>query len=398
VIDLTNFWAGPIAPLHLAMFGADVVKVESIQRPDGARFADLIPNDPLWEWSALFAGANLGKRDVTLNLTAPEGTALLNRLLANADLVIDNYSTRVLEHFGLTWDCVHALNPRLIMLRMPAFGLDGPWRDHPGFGQTVEQISGLGWITGYEDLPLVPRAVCDPLAGLHAVLAALLALEHRQRTGEGQLVEVPLIETALNVAVDQVIEYSAYGTLARRQGNRGPGAAPQGVYRCAEPGEYVAIAVATDMQWDALRGVLGDPQWAREPALATAAGRRAAHDTIDARVEQWLSTQGRDAAAQRLADAGVPAHGVINAHFVVPNPQLEHRRFFQVMQHPVTGATRYPGLPMAFSGLDRQLHRRPPPTLGQHNTEVLGAELGLSAEEIADLRARKIIGERPVFM
>jgi crotonobetainyl-CoA:carnitine CoA-transferase CaiB-like acyl-CoA transferase len=230
------------------------------------------------------------------------------------------------------------------------------------------------------------------------VLAALLALEHRRRTGEGQLVEVPLIETALNVAADQVIEYSAYGTLAQRQGNRGPGAAPQGVYRCAEPGEYVAIAVATDTQWAALRTAMGDPEWAREPVLATADGRRAAHDTIDARIEHWLSTQGRDAAAQRLADAGVPAHGVINAHFVTPNPQLEHRRFFQVLQHPVTGATRYPGLPIAFSGLDRQLHRRPPPTLGQHNAEVLGAELGLSAEEIADLRARQIIGERPVFM
>ena len=398
VIDLTNFWAGPIVPLHLAMFGADVIKVESIQRPDGARLADLIPNEPVWEWSALFAGANLGKRDVTLNLMAPEGMTLLKRLLASADLVVDNYSARVLENFDLTWERVHALNPRLIMLRMPAFGLDGPWRDHPGFGQTVEQISGLGWITGYEDRPLVPRAVCDPLAGLHAVLAALLALEHRRRTGEGQLVEVPLIETALNVAADQVIEYSAYGTLARRQGNRGPYAAPQGVYRCAEAGEYVAIAVATDTQWAALRKAMGDPEWAREPVLATVAGRRAAHDAIDAHIEQWLCTQSRDAAAQRLADAGVPAHGVINAHFVTPNPQLEHRRFFQVMRHPVTGETRYPGLPMAFSGLERQLHRRPPPTLGQHNEEVLGGELGLSADAIADLRERKIIGERPVFM
>jgi len=398
VIDLTNFWAGPIAPVHLALFGADVVKIESIQRPDFARFADRIPNDPVWEWSALFAGANLGKRDVTLNLTTAEGTALLTRLLATADLVIDNYSARVLENFGLAWERVHALNPRLIMLRMPAFGLDGPWRDHPGFGQTVEQISGLGWITGYEDLPLVPRAVCDPLAGLHAVLAALLALEHRRHTGEGQLVEVPLIETALNVAADQVIEYSAYGALARRQGNRGPCAAPQGVYRCAEPDEYVAIAVATDTQWAALCKAMGDPQWAREPAFATAAGREAAHDTIDTYIEQWLSTQDRDVAAQHLADAGVPAHGVINAHFVTPNPQLEHRRFFQVMQHPITGETRYPGLPMAFSWIDRQLHRRPPPTLGQHNDDVLGAELRLSAEELADLRVRKIIGDRPVLM
>lgn len=398
VVDLTTFWAGPFAACHLAALGADVVKVESIQRPDGMRFAGAMPTDPVWEWSAVFAGANLGKRDVTLNLAAPEGTDLLMRLLADADLVIDNYSVRVLENFGLTWDRVRAASPRIIMLRMPAFGLDGPWRDRPGFGQTVEQISGLGWITGYEDLPLVPRGVCDPLAGLHAVIAVLFALEHRRRTGEGQLVELPLVETALNVAAEQVIEHSAYGALLMRGANRGPAAAPQGVYRCAGEGEYIAIAVATDAHWQGLRTAMGDPGWAREPALATAAGRRAAHDAIDAELDCWLATRAADAAAELLAAAGVPASVLINAHFVMPNPQLDYRRFFHVLRHPVTGETRYPGLPMAFSGLERSLHRRPPPTLGQHNDEILGGELGLSSAELDDLRARKIIGSRPVFM
>jgi crotonobetainyl-CoA:carnitine CoA-transferase CaiB-like acyl-CoA transferase len=186
--------------------------------------------------------------------------------------------------------------------------------------------------------------------------------------------------------------------LLQRAGNRGPYAAPQGVYRCAEPDEYVALAVATNDQWHALLKLLGDPEWSRDPALAAAVGRRAAHDTIDAHIEQWLSTQPRDVAAQRLIDAGVPAHPLVNPHFVWPNPQLEHRRFFQVMQHPVTGPTRYPGFPMAFSALDRHLHRSPPPTLGQHNDEVLGGELRLSVEELQDLRARRIIGERPTFM
>jgi crotonobetainyl-CoA:carnitine CoA-transferase CaiB-like acyl-CoA transferase len=284
------------------------------------------------------------------------------------------------------------------MVRMPAFGLDGPWRDRAGFAMTVEQASGLAWITGYEDIPLVPRGPCDPIGGTHAVIALLVALEHRRRTGEGQLVEVALVEAALNAAAEQVVEYSAYGRLLAREVNRGPYAAPQGVYRCAGADEYLALAVVNDAQWQALCTLLGAPPWARDPALATAAGRRAAHDAIDARLEEWLSAQACDDAVQKLVDAGVPAHPLVNGHYLMPNPQLEQRRFFQRIHHPVTGESRYPGLPMAFSGLGPDLHRRPPPTLGQHNDEILGGELGLSAEELQDLRERKVIGERPAFM
>jgi crotonobetainyl-CoA:carnitine CoA-transferase CaiB-like acyl-CoA transferase len=398
VIELSTFWAGPIAGCVLADMGAEVVKVESIQRPDGMRFAGAIPVDRLWEWSPVFAGVNLGKREVTLQLGNQEGMALLERLIRDADVLIENFSARVMDNFGLGWEVVHALNPRTIMVRMPAFGLDGPWRDRAGFAMTVEQASGLAWITGYEDLPLVPRGPCDPIGGMHAVFGLLLALEHRRGCGEGQLVELPLVEAALNVAAEQVIEYSAYGRLLNRAGNRGPGAAPQGVYACAGEEEHLALAVANDQQWQALCALMGAPEWSRNPALAEARGRRAAHDQIDEQIAEWLSLRKRDEAVQMLLDAGIPAHALTNGHYLMPNPQLEHRRFFQEMDHPVTGRTRYPGLPMAFSGLDRHLHRRPPPTLGQHNDEILGGELGLSEEELRGLRERKVIGERPSFM
>jgi crotonobetainyl-CoA:carnitine CoA-transferase CaiB-like acyl-CoA transferase len=335
---------------------------------------------------------------VTLQLDSEEGMALLHRLICGADVVTENFSARVMDNFGLGWETIHALNPHTIMLRMPAFGLDGPWRDRAGFAMTVEQASGLAWITGYRDMPLVPRGPCDPIGGTHAVFALLLALEHRRQTGEGQLVEVPLVEAALNVAAEQVIEHSAYGRLLERTANRGPYAAPQGVYRCSGEDEYLALAVATDAQWQRLCALMGDPERSRDPALASAGGRRAAHGEIDARITEWLSTQGCDEAVQKLVDAGVPAHPLVNGHYVMPNPQLEHRGFFQVMEHPVTGETRYPGLPMAFSGLGRRLHASPPPTLGQHNDEILGGELGLSADELRGLRERKIIGERPSFM
>jgi crotonobetainyl-CoA:carnitine CoA-transferase CaiB-like acyl-CoA transferase len=402
VVDLTAFWAGPFATCYLADLGADVVKVESIQRPDGMRFAGAIPNERLWEWSPVFAGANPGKRDVTLQLESERGMALLKQLISNADVVIENYSVRVVENFGLGWEDVRALSDRVIMVRMPAFGLDGPWRDRTGFAMTIEQVSGLAWMTGYEDLPLVIRGACDPVGGMQTVFALLMALEHRRRTGEGQLVEVPLLENALNLASEQVIEYSAYGELLSRDENRGPVSAPQGVYRCAPAGDdreqYVAIAIPDDAKWQNLREAMGDPDWARDAELDHATGRRARQDEIGEHLDAWLADQPRSDATERLVAAGVPASEVINAHRVMPHAQLEARSFFQTMVHPETGETRYPGFPMRFQAFGPGLHRSPPPTLGQHNAEILCGELGLSEQELDELQKLQIVGERPSFM
>ncbi|NRA00022.1 MAG: CoA transferase [Myxococcales bacterium] len=397
VVDLTCFWAGPVATSYLAEMGADVIKVESIQRPDGMRFSGAVRNEIMWEWSHVFHGANSSKRDVTLQLESEAGMSLLLRLIEKADLVVENFSARVMDNFGLTWEKLSALNPRLSLVRMPAFGLDGPWRDRPGFAPNVEQVSGLAWMTGYEDLPLIVRGACDPLGGMHTVFAIFLALEHRRRTGEGQLVEVPLVEPALNLAAEQVIEYSAYGELLERAGNRGPAAAPQGAYPCAD-GEHLAIAVATDAQWQGLVAALGRPAWALADELASAAGRHANHDRIDDELRDWLTDQSVASAETKLLEAGVPASACVNAHFLHPNPQLEHRRFFQTFEHPVAGSLRYPGFPAQFSAFGPHLRRAPAPTLGQHNDEILREELGLSDAEIAKLRETKIVGERPTFM
>ncbi|MBM4382977.1 MAG: CoA transferase [Deltaproteobacteria bacterium] len=403
VVDLTAFWAGPIVTSVFADLGADVIKVESIQRPDGMRFAGAIRKDPLWERGAVFHGVNCNKRGITLNLDAPEGRELLLRLVDRADVLIENFSVRVMEHFGLSWDALHARNPRLVLTRMPAWGLDGPWRDRVGFAPNVEQVSGLAWLTGYEDMPLVVRGACDPFGGMHAAFATLLALEQRSHTGEGQLVELPLVEPALNAAAEQVIEWTKHGVLLERQGNRGPYAVPQGVYRCAEetgraPQEqFIAIAVASDAQWQALRHVLGDPRALRDAALASAAGRRAAHDVIDAAIGAWCAARTSRDAEAALLPAGVPASVCIDAHALLPNAQLDARAAYTTLAHPVTGATRYPELPMRFESWPRPLRVAPPPTLGQHNEELL-RELGLREEEIAELRAKRVIGERPAWL
>ena len=395
IVDCTAWWAGPSASHVLAALGADVVKVESAGRPDLMRYTSVKPpsEDSWWDWGPLFHAVNTGKRAVTLDLTRPECVSVFERLLQTADALLENYTPRVMEQFGLGWERVHEVSPSLVMVRMPAFGLDGPWRDRTGFAQTMECVTGMSWLTGFADgPPVLVRGACDPLAGMHAVFATLLALAESEASGEGRLVEVPMVEAAVNAAAEQVIEHDTTGVLLTRTGNRGPVAAPQGVYPCAGDDTWIAVAVATDEQWGALRAALGDPEWAAGADLASADGRRAAHDVIDDALAAWCGTRQAEEAAELLAAAGVPAEVVIAARDMVDNPQLRHRRLFEVEDHPVTGRHPLPGQPFRFRHVDRWA-RTPSPTLGQHNDEVLG-EL-LSADELARLRDAGVVGERP---
>jgi crotonobetainyl-CoA:carnitine CoA-transferase CaiB-like acyl-CoA transferase len=405
VIDFTAFWAGPAATHFLAAMGADVIKIESIQRPDGMRFTSTAPPkvDRWWEWCPVFHGANGGKRSVTLDLSRPAGLDLVKRLIAGADAVTENFSPRVMENFGLGWEVVHEVNPAAVMVRMPAFGLDGPWRDRTGFAQNMEQVSGLAWVTGYQDgAPIIPRGACDPLAGMHVVVALLAALDERERSGEGSLVESTAVEVALNVAAEQVLEYGAYHRLIGRNGNRGPVAAPQGVYASQTAEEWIALATETDAQWQALAGVLdatgvlADGNLTGRADLAAAAGRHAAHDELDRVITQWCAARPQSEAVAALLDAGVPAAPAINPKDIAFNPQLGARAFFEPIDHPVTGHHDLPGFPFRAAGHDKGWLRSPPPTLGEHNEEVLGGLLGLDAETLAALAAEGVIGTRPI--
>jgi crotonobetainyl-CoA:carnitine CoA-transferase CaiB-like acyl-CoA transferase len=384
VVDCTAWWAGPAAGHALACLGADVIKVESITRPDLVRYAGVKPPsvDRWWEWGPMFHGANGGKRGITLDLTRPEGVEVFERLVGTADMVIENYTPRVMEQFGLGWERLHEVNPQLVMVRMPAFGLDGPWRDHTGFAQTMESVTGMAWVTGFPDsAPVLVRGACDPLAGMHAVIAAMLALEERDRRGEGVMVEATMVEAALNAAAEQVIEWSATGTVLTREGNRGHGASPQGVYQCTGDNRWIAIAVVTDPQWDALC------------ALAGLTLDRAAHDEIDDALSTWTSAQDADELAENLIAAGIPAGVVIAPRDVVHNPQLRHRGLFEMEHHPISGDNELLSLPFQLDG-EPTWTGRASPTLGQHNVEVL-TELGLTADEITKLEADGIIGTRP---
>lgn len=398
IVDFTAFWAGPFVTHYLAALGADVIKVESIQRPDGMRFQSVKqpPADRWWEWGALYHGMNLNKRGITLDLTRPEGTALAKRLCANADATVENFSPRVMDGLGLGWDALSRVNPRLIVVRMPAFGLDGPWRDRVGFAQTMEQVSGMAWLTGFADgAPVIPRGACDPLAGLHALAALLVALEHRRRTGRGQLVEATMVEAALNAASELVLEHGAYGARLARDGNRGPAGAPQNLYACRGKDVWLALSVTSDAEWARLVDALGAPAWACDPSLTSAAARRARHDEIDRELAAWTEEQNVDAAVDALLARGVPAAVVQPAARLAGNEQLRARRFFESVAHGIVGTHEYPTLAVRFGAGAAPRYERAAPTLGEHNDEVLRDVLGLADDEIAALRADGIIGERP---
>jgi crotonobetainyl-CoA:carnitine CoA-transferase CaiB-like acyl-CoA transferase len=403
VLDMTTFWAGPSCTHFLAMLGAEVIHVESTGKPDGTRLIAGVPitEDQWWERSPIFSALNTNKKGLTLDLQTSVGRDLLRRFIATSDVIVENFTPRVMDQIGLDFAAVQAVRPDAILLRMPGFGLDGPWRDNPAFAYVIEAASGVSWLTGYPDRnPYEPYSVGDPNAGVHALNALLLALEHRRRTGQGVLVEAAMVDAALNVAAEQVIEYSAYGAVLQRDGNRGPTAAPQNVYRTADVDEFgrrdswVAVAVATDEQWAGLREALGRPQWAMAPTLYGAAGRREHHDLIDEHLSAWCQHRSGDEIVGCLWYAGVPVAKVMQPHHQTELPQLRFRGFFEGVAHPVNDPVAHSTVPVRFSGGPNRFHVHPAPLLGQHNHELL-AEIGVSEDEIAELEANGVIGRAP---
>jgi crotonobetainyl-CoA:carnitine CoA-transferase CaiB-like acyl-CoA transferase len=398
VADFTANWAGPIVGHVLGLLGAEVIHVEGGKRPDGIRNNTCKPmTDPDWpEFSGLFAGTNTGKRSVTVDMNSEAGQQIARKLIATCDVVLENYSPRVMESWGLGWEQVHAVNPRAIMVRMPAYGLDGPWRDRGGYAQTMEMTSGMAATTGWPDqAPEIPNGPCDPIAGSHATIALLAALRHVRATGEGILVEAAMLSSALNVAAEAVIEYSAYGVELQRNGNRSPGPAPQGVYPTGEPDRlgfgdtrWVALSVTTDEQWAALCDAMDAPAWRDW----THDVRREHHDEIDAAIGAWTALSTVDALTETMLDAGVPVGEVILGHLVPELAQMQHRGFFEHVEHPVTGDNVHAGMPVRWASIPDGVQRGPAPILGGDDDLVWLHQVGLPPLEYERLRAEGVIG------
>ena len=397
VVDLGTFWAGPYCTMYLGALGAEVIKIESTRRPDGFRFSGAVPEmgEDWYDRGGIFAGTNLDKRELTLDLSDERGRALLLRLVERADVVLENFSARVVEQLGIGYDELLAVKPDLVMVRMPGFGLEGPWRDYVGWAMVIEQATGMASVTGPPELPMHPGGLADPVIGMHAAVAVQAALEHRARTGEGQLIEVAQLETGANLTAELVVEWSSRGeALPRGQPRpvrRTPGGLPLPCRR-TDAGVGRAHGRRRRRVARALCGVLGRDQWASDASLAAADGRRARHDELDEVLGAWTSERGPDEAVTELRAVGIPAARVLSVPMIEHDAQLAARGFFVELDHAKTGIRRYPGWPMHFSFTAEQ-HRFGAPTLGQHNREVL-TELGLDDDEIATLEREGIIGDR----
>lgn len=387
IVDLSMFWSGPLAADLFAQYGADVVKVESVQRVDGWRGLSAAAGI---ESSNLFNGVNLNKTGITLDLTSARGLELLRPLVEEADALIENFSPRVMGNFGLTDDVLHEWNPRLVILSMPAFGLSGPWREFVGFAPTIEQLSGLPELTGYPDGPpaLSGNSLADPCAGL-AGCFALLATLHSGRVGAH--IDLSQLEALTSLLAPDLTEQQATGAPRLRHGDASRSFAPQGCYPTNQPDTWIVFGAPDDTSWAGLAATAG-VGWADDPRFAEPASRLANADVLDELLAGWTLEHDNVELADALQAVGVPAAPVLRPSQLPTDEHLAARSSYQEMARAHVPRTRYPVLPFKFSRTPGAVHR-PGPTLGQDNDAVLGGRLGLSANELAELRAARVIGE-----
>ncbi len=395
IIDLTMGWAGPTAARHLGDLGAEIIKVEACQYPDWWRGTDLraaFIAEQKYEKIPWFQLMNRNKLDVTLDLTHPDGVALLKRLVSDADAVIENYSSEVLTKLGLDYGVLKTVKPDLVMLSMPAFGSNNAWSACRGYGSTLEQASGLPTVTGFPDDPptMNQTAYGDPVGGFNAAAALITALLHRQATGQGQNIDLSQVECMLPLVAPAIIAQSALGAVPDRIGNRHPVHVPHGAFRCAGDDRWIVVAVTGDAPWRALCDLLDRP----DLADLTAAQRRVREAELEALITAWTATRDADKTMIMLQSRGIAA-GVARLPFELDqDPHLRARGFWRRMDRPFIGA-HWQSSAAFREGRDAYPVRRTAPTLGQDNTAILGGRLGLTQMELDRLAAADVIGTIP---
>ena len=383
VVELGTLIAGPFASRICAEFGAEVIKVES---PDGG--------DPLRKWRKLYEGTSLwwfvqarNKRSITLNLKHEEGREVLKKLLAEADILIENFRPGVLEKLGLGWDVLHALNPKLVMVRLSGFGQTGPMHDQPGFGAVGESMGGLRYITGFEDRPPVRTGISigDSIAALWGVIGALMALRHREvNGGQGQVVDVALYEAIFAMMESMVPEFDVFGFIRERTGNIMPGITPSSIHTCAD-GKHIQIGANGDAIFQRFMRAIDRHDLADAPDLADNAGRDARRDELYGVIDRWAASLPLSEVETILVRAEVPASRIYSAEDMFADPQFLAREMFLSARLPDGKPFRMPGIVPKLSDTPGGVEWTGP-QLGEHNAEVLG-ELGYSAEDIAALKA-----------
>ncbi|HLZ69331.1 MAG TPA: CoA transferase [Dehalococcoidia bacterium] len=405
VADFSWFAAGPVAGAVLAQFGAEVIRVESESHLDGLRTTMPVPpgSEGSVNVSGYYNNFNANKRCFTLNMSRPEARAVALELLATCDVMLENYTPRIVEKWGLTYADVAAVRPDIIYVNIPMQGNWGPHRDFLGFGGVLAPVSGYSYLAGWPDRAPIgvgtnyPDYVINPG---HATIAILAALRHRDRTGEGQQIELSQLESTLNGLGPALMEAAANGTVPQRQGNRCAYAAPHAAFRCqdrpatgtgAPEDRWCVISVYTDAQWQALKAEMGEPDWAAETRFGTLLGRKQHEDELERCTEAWTRTLSAEAVAERLQDRGVPAGIVQSAEDVLDHdPQLQARGLYVYLDHPEAGRTAYDGPHFVLSATPGVLHT-PAPLLGEANDYIVNELLGVDGERAADLLVNQIV-------
>jgi crotonobetainyl-CoA:carnitine CoA-transferase CaiB-like acyl-CoA transferase len=387
VIEIGTLIAAPFAARLLGEFGAEVIKIEAPGE-----------GDPIRKWRKLHNCTSIwwylqsrNKKSISINLKAPEGVALVKRLLAEADLLIENLKPGALEKLGLGWDVLHELNPKLTMVRISGYGQTGPYKDRPGFGAIGEAMGGIRYTTGEPDgVPArVGVSLGDSLASLHAVMGALMALLRvKTGQGDGQVVDVSLVESVFNLMESLVPEYDLLGHVRERSGGALPGIAPSNTYPTRD-GEYVVIAGNSDPIYKRLMQLIKRPDLADDPAFAHNDGRAAQSALLDAAIAGWTSSLPIDAVLAALAAAAVPAGRIYSVADIVADPHYQARQMLLDTTLPDGTAVKMPGIVPKLSATPGAIAWQGP-TLGQHTAEVMAA-LGLDAAEIARLRETGVL-------
>jgi benzylsuccinate CoA-transferase BbsF subunit len=400
VADFTWVWAGPYCTLQLAHLGADVTRIETKTRPCVTRMLPPWPDGVFnsLNKSGYFNQYNQGKKSLSLNFKHPEAKEVAWRLIKEADVVVNNFASGVMEKMGFGYEAIRKVKSDIIMISLSGYGDTGPYHEFVAYGPAQVPLSGLSSLTGYKGFPPMHAgfSYADPNAGVHGAFAVLAALYHRKKTGEGQYIDMSQWECAMNLLAEGILEYTMNGREPERNGNRDPFMAPHGNFKCQDLPEkvmdmtidrWVSIVCADDAEWGRLAAAMGRPELADDARFKTLAARKANEDALEALITEWTLPQRFDDVAAKLQAAGVAAAPVAdNKYLCDEEHHLAERKYWVELNHPEVGVRRHAGIPWRMSGTPTSV-KAPAPCLGQHTDEVL-ARLGYSSAEVDALRKR----------
>jgi benzylsuccinate CoA-transferase BbsF subunit len=395
VVEFAAYAAGPTVGKHLADHGATVVHVESKSRPDGFRthYPPYKDNIHGLNRSGLFALCNNDKLDITLNLKkAPKATELAKRIVAWADVLIENFSPGTIKRLGLGYESLKVVNPDLVMLSSSNLGQSGPHANHPGFGSQLSSLAGFTHLIGYPNG--IPQMLYGPyidyIAVGYGVIAVLAALDFKERTGKGQHIDLAQYESGLQFLAPLLLDYTVNGKVASRDGNRDPLAAPHGAYPCKGDDMWCALSIFSDEEWEKLRQLMGNPEWARGRRFATAQERKRHEDELDCKIGEWTAQFSPREIMEKLQAAGLRGGFVNTMSEIYDDPQLTHREQWIEFEHPEIKKMRYQRPPFKLTTTPPGPSKRDP-LLGEHNDYFYQEILGLSESEYRDLRNDGVI-------